>query len=306
MNCPVALFAYKRPKHLRKVVDSLRANLEAPYTELFIFCDAAARQRDLKEVAEVREYARSVEGFKSVTVIERDKNYGLSRSITEGVSWLCQEFGRAAIIEDDVLVSPHFLYWVNTALDKYEKNERVLSVGCFVYPTETKLPETFFISKPDCWGWAVWARSWKNYQSDGLSLLRALHERNLEYRFDFDGAYPFTEMLRDQTKGKNDSWAVRWCASVLLSDGLTIYPNQSMTSNIGFDGTGTHCGESNDYITDLAQSSPIVFDIPVVESQIGRAAWREFFLKLNKSQENKFIWHRIFFSIKSLIRKCIR
>ena len=190
MNCPVALFAYKRPHHLRLVVDSLRANPEATGTELFIFCDAAARPEDQPAVADVREYARSVGGFKRVTVIERETNYGLSRSITEGVDRLCLEYGRATVVEDDVLVSPYFLSWVNAALDKYENDERVLSVGCYVFPTQRKLPETFFLSLPDCWGWAVWARSWRQYQADGIALLQALRERNLEHRFDFEGAYP--------------------------------------------------------------------------------------------------------------------
>lgn len=285
MNCPVALFAYKRPLHLRQVVDSLRANPGAADTELFIFCDAAARPEDRPAVTDVREYARSVDGFKRVTVIERETNYGLSRSITEGVDRLCLEYGRAAVVEDDVLVSPHFLSWVNAALDKYENDERVLSVGCYVFPSQIKLPETFFLSLPDCWGWAVWARSWRRYQADGLALLRALRERNLEHRFDFEGAYPYTEMLRGQTQGKNDSWAVRWSASVLLAGGLTIYPRRSMTRNIGFDGTGTHCGEGDVYLSELAVRLPVIANIPVVESEIGRYAWREFFLQSRQPQD---------------------
>ncbi len=279
MNCPVALFAHKRPLHLRLVVDSLRANPEAADTEVFIFCDAAARPEDRPAVAEVRDYAQSVNGFKRVAVIEREINYGLSRSITEGVSRLCAEYGRAAVVEDDVLVSPHFLGWVNAALDKYENDERVFSVGCYVFPTQRKLPKTFFLSLPDCWGWAVWARSWHRYQADGVVLLQALYERNLEHRFDFEGAYPYTEMLRGQILGKNDSWAVKWSASVLLAGGLTIYPGRSMTRNIGFDGTGTHCGESDAYLSELAEDLPAIEDIPVVESEIGRSAWREFFLQ---------------------------
>lgn len=277
MTCPVALFAYKRPQHLRQVVESLQANPEAPETDLFIFCDAAARLQDQPAVDSVRKYARSVSGFRHITVVERERNFGLSRSITEGVSELCRRYGRAAVVEDDVLVSPHFLGWVNAALNKYEHDERVMSVGCYVFPTEATLPETFFLSLPDCWGWAVWARSWRHYQPDGTALLRALAERDLEWRFDFEGAYPYTEMLRAQVLGKNDSWAVRWSASVLLAGGLTVYPGRSMTRNIGFDGSGTHCGVDQGYDAGLASGLPVLADVPIVESETGRAAWREFF-----------------------------
>lgn len=284
MSCPVALFAYKRPWHLQQVVESLQANPEASATDLFIFCDAAARTEDQAAVASVREYARSVSGFKQVTIVERETNFGLSRSITEGVSELCSRYGRAAVVEDDVLVSPHFLGWVNAALDKYEHDNRVMSVGCYVFPTLTVLPETFFLSLPDCWGWAVWDRSWRQYRSDGGELLRDLAKCDLEQRFDFEGAYPYTEMLRAQTLGKNDSWAVRWSASVLLSEGLTIYPGWSMTRNIGFDGTGTHCGVGDAYESVVASRPIMLHDIAVAESVAGRAAWRAFFLQLQVSQ----------------------
>jgi hypothetical protein len=301
MSCPVALFAYRRPFHLQKVVASLLLNPEAIKTELFVFCDAAKSLADQDDVDRVREYAKSIKGFRSVNVIERRTNYGLSRSITEGVSSLCREYGSVAVVEDDILVSPHFLNWVNAALDKYENDERVLSVGCYVFPTPIKLPETFFLSLPDCWGWAVWARSWRQFHADGGALLKALRERNLEHRFDFEGAYPYTEMLRAQTQGKNDSWAVRWSASVLLAGGLTVYPGQSMTLNIGFDGTGTHCGESDVYLSQLAERSPMIMDIPVVESEIGRAAWREFFLKSLQPRATARLRHRIVSRVKKLL-----
>lgn len=301
MRCPLALFAYRRPHHLQRVVASLLQNSEAAETELFVFCDAAQTLADQDDVDCVRAYAKSITGFKLVTVIERETNYGLSRSITEGVGFLCNKYGRAAVVEDDVLVSPYFLGWVNMALEKYANDERVLSVGCYVFPTPANLPETFFLSLPDCWGWAVWARSWSKYQSDGGALLHALQKRKLEYRFDFEGAYPYTEMLRAQMLGSNDSWAVRWSASVLLSGGLTVYPGRSMTQNIGFDGTGTHCGESNAYLTELAENMPAIMDVPVIESEIGRAAWREFFIKLLQTQAKTRLQNRILSRLKRLL-----
>lgn len=301
MSCPVALFAFKRAFHLKQVVDSLLANPEAAVTEVFIFCDGACRHQDQTAVSRVREYARSVSGFKRVTVVERDVNFGLSRSITEGVTRLCNEYGRVAVVEDDVVVSKYFLSWVNKALEKYENDERVLSIGCYVFPTQIKLPETFFLSLPDCWGWAVWDRSWRQYQADGIVMLQALRERKLEDRFNLEGAYPYTEMLQAQTQGKNDSWAVRWSASVLLAGGLTVYPGQSMTRNIGFDGTGTHCSVSDVYLSELAERLPVIADIPVVESEIGRAAWREFFLQLRQSQTKVSIARRAISRLKRIL-----
>jgi hypothetical protein len=99
----------------------------------------------------------------------------------------------------------------------------------------------------------------------------------------------------------NDSWAVRWSASVLLAGGLTIYPDRSMTRNIGFDGTGTHCGEGGIDLTELAENPPVLMDVPVAESEIGRAAWREFFLKSRQSQVNANFMRRIASRVKRLV-----
>lgn len=276
MKCPVALFAYRRPEHLQRVVESLQANPESPETDLFIYSDAAKTIDAQPGVEAVRSYVRTISGFRTITIIEREKNYGLSRSITEGVTALCEKYGRVAVVEDDVVVSRYFLSWLNRALDKYEFDDRVISIGCYVFPIEDALPETFFLNITDCWGWAVWKRSWDIYESDGEKLLDQLMESRLNHRFDLEGAYPYTYMLREQIAGRNDSWAVRWYASAVLSGGLTLYPGKSMTMNIGFDGSGAHCGTEKVYESDVAQHDIAVNDTPVEESAELRRIWSEF------------------------------
>ena len=287
MKSPVALFAYRRPEHLRRVVESLRANPEAAETDLYIYCDAARGPSDQSDVADVISYADTVYGFQTITVIKRDKNYGLSKSIAEGVTELCDKYGRVAVVEDDVLVSRNFLFWVNAALNKYESDERVISVGCYVFPTYQNAQQTFFLEVTDCWGWAVWKRSWKQYESDGAKLLNQLMQRHLNQRFDLDGSYPYTDMLRGQVNGDNDSWAVRWYATAVLSGGLTIYPGVSMTQNIGFDGSGVHCGTDQSYEVSLLDRPIHIDNIPVVESAEARAAWSDFLKKISQAKSTE-------------------
>ncbi len=273
MNSPLAIFAYRRPEHLRRVVESLLENPEAAETNLTIFCDGAKSASDEEQVAAVRRYARTVEGFLTTTVVERQGNCGLSKSITEGVRELCERYGRVAVVEDDVVVSRHFLNWINRALDKYEFDDRVISVGCYVFSSDSALPETFFLNITDCWGWAVWKRSWDLYEPDGTKLLNQLSQRGLMRHFDLEGAFPYANMLREQVAGRNDSWAVRWYATAVLTGGLTVYPGKSMTVNIGFDGTGVHCGLEQPYEATLATRPVMVADIDVAESSEGRRVW---------------------------------
>src|SRR5277367_938920 len=91
---PIALFVYNRPDHARQTVDALRANDFAEQSDLFVFADGAKNPAGVAAVEEMRRYARTINGFKSVTIIERDRNLGLSRSVITGISQLCNEYGK--------------------------------------------------------------------------------------------------------------------------------------------------------------------------------------------------------------------
>ena len=274
---PVALFAFRRPDHLAKVVAGLLANSEAAQTQLWVFCDGAKGAADVDGVAAVRRFARAIKGFAGLTVVERSENFGLARSIREGVSQLCASDGRVVVLEDDVVPTPFFLAYVNAGLERYADDARVISIGCYTYDGGRDLPPTFFLNIPDCWGWAVWARSWAQFEPDGTKLLAALTARGRLRSFDFDGAYPYTKMLKDQIAGGNASWAILWYAHAALTGQLTIYPHRSVTSNIGQDGSGTHGGklEAGPLILRLADSPVDVLPILVEECASARRAWTE-------------------------------
>lgn len=141
---PIALFVYNRPHHLRQTVESLLANPEARESKLFVFSDGAKDAKDTRSISEVRQYINQISGFSAVHYLERDENYGLSRSIISGVSQVCGEYGRVIVLEDDMVTSSHFLKYMNDALSLYEQDERVISIHGYVYPVTVPLPETFF------------------------------------------------------------------------------------------------------------------------------------------------------------------
>jgi len=270
IKAPIALFAYNRPVHLRRTIEALLRNAQARQSDLFVFSDAAKSSGIAAEVDEVRRYIEHITGFASVHVVQREENLGLARSIIDGVSQLCNEYGRVIVVEDDLVTSPHFLRYMNEGLDLYANDEQVISVHGYVYPVKSALPETFFLCGADCWGWATWKRGWDLFEYDGRVLLRELQERDLSHRFDFDGAYPFTEMLRDQIAGKNDSWAIRWNASAFLKHKLTLYPGRSLVLNIGLDGTGTHPAETKEFSGAVADSRVAVERIACRENEAVR------------------------------------
>jgi hypothetical protein len=271
---PIVVFAFNRPVHFKTVMTALANNPEASNSEVYIFCDGPRSDEDARAVAAVRAVACAAEGFSKVQIVERAINFGLARSIIEGVEEVCALHGRAIVLEDDVVPSPYFISYANDALDKYADSPRVLSIGCYSFDVGIDLPETFFLNVPDCWGWAVWQRSWREFQPDGSVLLEKLRARGLTHKFDFESSYPYTQMLEDQIAGRVQSWAIRWYAHSLLTDRLVLYPRRAVTRNIGFDGTGSQCGASRSWEVCMTDRRVAVRDIPLREDLTARAAWR--------------------------------
>jgi hypothetical protein len=239
---PIALFVYNRPWHTRQTIEALQKNILASESDLIVFSDGPKdSKKDRGDIAKVREYIKNITGFRSVKIIKKEYNLGLADSIISGVNEIINECGKIIVLEDDMVSSRFFLKYMNKSLDLYEHEDEVISIHGYIYPIETKMPETFFLKGADCWGWATWKRGWDLFESDGKKLLKELEDKKLTKEFDFSGAYPYTRMLKDQTNGKNNSWAIRWYASAFLKNKLTLYPGKSLINNIGLDGSGANC-----------------------------------------------------------------
>lgn len=264
---PIALFTYNRAEHTRKAVESLLKNDEAKYSDLFVFSDGPKSEAKAAGVEENRKYIHTIIGFKTVTIVERETNWGLSKSLISGITEIVNEFGKVIVVEDDLVLSPYFLNYMNEALNKYENDDRVASVSAFLNPVdvETKIP--FFLRYFACWGWATWKRSWQLLNTDSRYLLKKLRWKTNE--FNIDGAGPFYGILYCEKVGLNDSWAVKFYASCFLAGKLHLFPNHCMVVQTGMDGSGTNCGvgSSMDYLP-LWKDKINLEDIPIEESKI--------------------------------------
>jgi len=243
---PIVLFVFNRPLHARRTLEKLAACASAGDSDLIVFADGARTDDERPRVLEARQAARQASGFKSVTVVERDRNLGLARSIASGVTEICRSHGRAIVVEDDLLVGPEFLHFLNMGLDRYENETRVLQVSGYAYPAHgAGTADAFFLPLVSCWGWATWDRAWKKFDPS-LSVLPALdRDSNLRRRFNVDGTYDYYAMACSQRDGKINSWGICWQMSLFANDAVALYPRQSLVMNAGFDGSGTH-GEPGD------------------------------------------------------------
>ncbi|HZY40202.1 MAG TPA: sugar transferase [Mucilaginibacter sp.] len=276
---PVALFVYNRPEHTRRTISYLQKNLLADESRLFIFSDAPKTEADKTNVDEVRQLIKGVTGFKSIKITERKNNLGLAESIISGVTQLVKEYGKVIVFEDDLLSSPFTLQYFNEALTRYKNEEKVMHIGAYLYNIDKKgLPQTFFFRAATSWGWATWARAWKDFEPDVDILLKQFDQKKIS-QFSIEGTMNFWKQLEGFKAGKNDSWAIRWYASIFLKGGLTLNPTVSLVHNIGNDGSGVHSNKENMYAVQTAQQPVTQFPKEIKENQLAYQAIKAFLKK---------------------------
>lgn len=289
MPAPIALFVYNRPGHARRTVDALRANPLAAGSELFVFADAAKDPQAGDAVAQTRQFARSIEGFRSVTLIERERNLGLAANITDGISGLAARFGRVIAMEDDLVSSPHFLRYMNDALDMYAGDDRVMHVSGSAYPVGGDLRRSsYFLRVPLCWGWGTWQRAWVHFSRDTGMMDR--FSRDMIRRFDFDDSYDYWEQLELNRRGRLDTWFAFWYATLTLRNGLALFPGTPLVKNIGMDGSGVHCTATDQYDVEVGMLPMRLERIAIEECAEAFELHKAYFKRIRPQRRRLLAW----------------
>lgn len=283
---PVIVFNYNRPDHSLQTWDALSRNELAAETELYLYCDgpkanasAEMRQRIAELHAQAKQYAIDAPKagkFKAVHVACAEKNKGLANSIIGGVSEVIAKHGQVIVLEDDLLTSPYFLKFMNTALDKYESYPAVFSISANRPPVnKMAIPEDYeydvFVSlRPFSTGWATWKDKWERIDWS-LDYLDDFLKHPLQIKSFHHGGDDLTNMLLLQRDHKIDSWAIRYAFQHFYHHAVAILPCVPYVDNIGFDGTGIHSwNDETDFRNNvsLAPESPRMPDVLYEDERI--------------------------------------
>lgn len=243
---PIVLFVYNRPWHTKQTVEALQKNELAKESELIIYSDAPKNEDVKNSVEEVRDYIKAIDGFKKVTIIERDKNWGLANSIIDGVTKIVNEYGKIIVLEDDLVTSKYFLKFMNEALEFYKNDKRVFSISGYTYAYDAKIKhdDVFLFYGASSWGWSTWLDRWQKVDFEVKDYEELLTNKAKQKKFNRGGDFLF-DMLKAQMKGQIDSWAIRFSYSHSKNNSFCLFPSKSMVQNIGHDSSGTHCGTSD-------------------------------------------------------------
>ena len=237
---PIAIFACRRPLHLLRLLESLRKNPAAAFSEIYIFVGGPKKESDWSYVRETVTLSRQTIGFQKVRVIELFEQVTGSGLIHAGVSIVLQEHDRIICLEDDLEVRPDFLEYMNKALHHYLLDEKVGAVSGWNYGVmNPSLPnKAYLFPCTTSWGWATWRRSWNssiNVKSDFQWLIS---KSSRIHKFNFHESYNCLSMIERILTENYDAWDAAWYLYCFRRGMLTVFPNSSMIINRGFDGSG--------------------------------------------------------------------
>lgn len=282
---PIVLFTYNRLDHTKQTIKALQKNVYAPESVLYIYSDAPKNEKAAEAVRAVRDYLHTVTGFKEIHITEREENWGLARNIIDGVTKIINKYGKIIVLEDDIVTSKWFLKYMNDGLELYKNNPKVMAISGFTEPIKNDdLPDTFFLPRTSCWGWATWGRLWKDFKRNPEELVNKYTFKDIK-KFNLDGAFDFWSQVVGNYEGKLHTWAIFFYSTVFEKNGLVLYSKYSLSRNIGLDNSGEHCGRDDSLREMQMQTVPVHFstNMRVEESPEISDRFKNFFKHRNQS-----------------------
>ncbi len=256
---PVFVTVYDRPAHFKKCIDSLKNNVGASETTLFVSSDGARDERSKEKVAIVRDYIKTISGFKRVVAFTPEENTrGL---IKKEVRNRVQEFSdRYICSEDDNIFSPYFLSYMNKALDLYEDDDRIRSISGYMYPGfPAQELRPILIQAHAGWGVGYWRDKDSISDLDQKDFAQEIFaDRGLFTKIN-NGLPHMAPKLKQMAEGRLIAGDVIRSALLFKHDWYSVFPSISLVRNIGHDGTGVHCGISERYVNQEICKTEISF-----------------------------------------------
>ena len=232
----IALFSYKRLDTLKKCIDALKKCPESSISELIIFSDAAASEEVANKVIAVREYIATITGFNSIKIISREKNLGVDYNLIEGLTYMKNQYDQFIVVEDDLIVEPNFITYLNEALDFYKDNKTIHTVSAFNwieniphdYPYDIYFTKRFWP-----WGWATWSDRMKNIDWEIEDKKEFLNSKKTQTEFNKWGS-DRSMMLTNVIKGEIRTWDIQLDYHFFKENASHVFPVKSLVDNIGY------------------------------------------------------------------------
>ena len=242
---PICLFVYKRYDTTKLMLESLLACPECADSELYVFMDEARNDSEADDVEKVRALFDNLQGFKAIHPYPARMNKGMARSVIDGVTTVLEKHESIIVLEDDLVVAPDFLTFMNAALEAYRDRSDIWSISGYT-PNLKEIEQydknsVFLVPRAQCWGWATWSDRWETVDWEVSDFNYLARNKKRRKAFDMGGNDLF-RTLEMEHRERIESWAVRWAYAASKQKMWTVNPMLSKVQNIGLKSSTSHVG----------------------------------------------------------------
>ena len=237
LSVPVMMIIFNRPDTTKEVFEGIR---RAKPPKFYIVSDAPreGREDDVEKVKACREYVESHIDWPCEVIKDyAETNMGCKMRMASGITNVLSKEPYTIILEDDVVPVPEFFRYCEEMLKLYENDERVMMISGTNLIRDHKIDAPYtFSCFSSIWGWATWARAWKDYDVD-VKDWPELKKKGTLKTVQGDGfAYMFlTKHIDSVYTHEKDTWDIQWDYCRHTHHGLGIVPRENLIRNIGFD-----------------------------------------------------------------------
>lgn len=255
-NCaPIIIATLNRSEHFIRLIESLKKNTWAKYTDVYIGLDYPPSEKYVEGYMKICQYlAGEFSEFASFNIFKREYNYGSIKNLADLRNYVLERYDRFIRADDDAEFAPNFLEYINKCLDKYELDDEIVGVTGYSYPLTWRVSHNANIFKESficpSWGTGFWKRKY-------LCMCEFIESGRIASNInDFISSDSFKSMLTTSKMEfinlclaspnlKNTFVSIISDISIRLYmvqvNKCVIMPVISKVRNWGFDGTGEYC-----------------------------------------------------------------
>lgn len=236
LSTAVGFIIFSRSNFVEQVFEVIA---QAKPKKLFVIQDAPRLDRpgEAEKCAAARAVIQKVDWDCEVFTNFSEVNLGPGRRIATGMEWVFSHVEEAIFLEEDALPSLSYFSFCEAMLERYRHDKRVMSINGCNYVNRNRTGDSYYFSKYfDCWGWALWKRSWGYYDYHMKSWPEFQQSGSLDQIFEdpYEKEYwrgAFERMYRDPQE--INTWDIQLQYAIWSQSGLIVSPNKNLIGNIG-------------------------------------------------------------------------
>ena len=255
---PILITVYDRLDKLKDCINSLLKNELSKHTIVYISSDNYSKTSDQIKVNSVREYINSIKGFKKVVKVFHEKNLGGSLGAELSRKIIFENHDKYIFLEDDIVVSPLFLDFMNTGLEFYKNDTNIFSICGFspyIFSNNYNQyqSELFKSNRWNAWGFGFWKEKYESSEDFRKSesffneLEKDLKCKTFKKKINLLSKEYFPHLLYSLKKRKLPEYDFLIGYYCVRNELFNIYFSKTHTINTGNDGSGLRA-KKNDFL----------------------------------------------------------